>query len=276
MNFLGKEYSPMKKFWTLIFVALCSFGVVTIASVVFVLLFQKGGNLSENVTATIILQALSTIFSFGLPMLIFHLYFGNKQEIIDTFNRKSHWLGFLLAVALIFMSNFLVSIFSTQNTDDIIQQWISKADFGGYILILFVVAVLPAIFEEWFFRAGVQKLLIQATKNAWIGIVLASMLFSLVHFDMSNFIARTILGFVLGIIYHYSNNIWTNILAHFLNNATVVTILYLGLEESLQSDSAINASSIIMAIVSALCIGAYIVFYERKNKSKEKITEPKE
>lgn len=96
-----------------------------------------------------------------------------------------------------------------------------------YILSLLVLALAPALFEEVLFRGGFQQVFIGWTKNKWAGIIITSMLFSVVHFSYFGFLPRLALGMVLGLIFFYSRNLWLTILLHFCNNALVVTQLYI-------------------------------------------------
>ncbi|MES2002921.1 MAG: CPBP family intramembrane glutamic endopeptidase [Bacteroidota bacterium] len=96
-----------------------------------------------------------------------------------------------------------------------------------YLLSILVLAAAPALFEEVLFRGGFQQVFIGWTKSKWAGIIITSIVFSLVHFSYFGFLPRLALGLVLGLIFYYSKNIWLNIFLHFLNNALVVTQLYI-------------------------------------------------
>lgn len=96
-----------------------------------------------------------------------------------------------------------------------------------YVLSLIVLALAPAFFEEVLFRGGFQQVFIGWTKNKWAGIIITSILFSVVHFSYFGFLPRLALGMVLGLIFFYSRNLWLNVLLHFCNNALVVTQLYI-------------------------------------------------
>jgi membrane protease YdiL (CAAX protease family) len=96
-----------------------------------------------------------------------------------------------------------------------------------YITALFVMALAPAIFEELLFRSTIQPLFIGWTKNVWIGILITSIFFSAIHFSFFGFLSRTALGFLLGLLFYYSKNIWLSIFMHFLNNGLIVTQLYI-------------------------------------------------
>lgn len=99
-------------------------------------------------------------------------------------------------------------------------------NLGDYFLALVVMALSPAIVEEVLFRGGFQQVLIGLTRSKWAGIIITSILFSAIHFSFFGFLPRLGLGIVLGLVFAYSRNIWLNIFLHFLNNALIVTQLY--------------------------------------------------
>lgn len=90
------------------------------------------------------------------------------------------------------------------------------------VLNVFIIALLPAIGEELFFRGALQRVVIHLTRNPWVGIVLTAVLFSALHFQFSGFLPRMFLGIVLGAFYWFSGSIYTSMIAHFANNAVQV------------------------------------------------------
>ncbi|MFY0252972.1 lysostaphin resistance A-like protein [Chitinophaga sp. 30R24] len=95
------------------------------------------------------------------------------------------------------------------------------------IINLLLVAIIPAMAEEFFFRGILQRLLIKSTRNIWVGVFITAVLFSAIHGEMTGFMPRLILGFALGAIYVVSGNLWLSIFAHVLNNGLQVVMLYL-------------------------------------------------
>jgi len=87
-------------------------------------------------------------------------------------------------------------------------------------------AFFPAMFEEIFFRGAMQNLLVRWWKAPLIAIIFTSVVFSLIHMSVYLFLSRAVLGFVLGLMYQRSKNIWVNIMAHFLNNAFALSQLF--------------------------------------------------
>jgi membrane protease YdiL (CAAX protease family) len=92
---------------------------------------------------------------------------------------------------------------------------------------LVIMAVLPAFFEELFFRGVLQRILIRVFRSPWTGIVVTGMIFSAFHFQFEGFLPRAFLGILLGAACWYSGSLWTAILAHFFyNGITVVIAMY--------------------------------------------------
>ncbi len=97
---------------------------------------------------------------------------------------------------------------------------------GEFIFSLFVMALLPAVFEETLFRGGLQQILINWFKKPMPAIIVTSIIFSAVHISWYGFLPRFALGMVLGLIFYYSKSIWLNMALHFLNNALAVGYMY--------------------------------------------------
>ena len=98
---------------------------------------------------------------------------------------------------------------------------------GDYIVSLFVIALLPALFEEMLFRGSLQPVMINLTKNAFAGILITSILFSAIHISYYGFLPRLALGLIIGYVFYFSKNLWLSSITHFLYNAFGVTQLYM-------------------------------------------------
>jgi membrane protease YdiL (CAAX protease family) len=113
---------------------------------------------------------------------------------------------------------------------------------GDYIVALIVMAAAPAIFEEILFRGALQQIFVGWTKNSFLGILLASILFSAIHFSYFGFLPRTALGLILGYVFYYSKNLWFNILIHFLYNGIIVTQLFVAHKQGKQIEKVMDES----------------------------------
>ncbi|MDA0728300.1 MAG: CPBP family intramembrane metalloprotease [Bacteroidetes bacterium] len=90
------------------------------------------------------------------------------------------------------------------------------------VAVLFSVALLPALCEEWLFRGALQPVMVRATGQVHLGIWLTAAIFSAIHMQFFGFLPRMILGALFGYLVVYSGSIWPAILGHFINNAGVV------------------------------------------------------
>lgn len=98
---------------------------------------------------------------------------------------------------------------------------------GDYILVVIVMAFVPAFCEETLFRGGLQNLLTRSTRSPLLAIIIVSLIFSAAHISYYGFLFRFFLGIVLGLTYYYSGRLWLSILAHFLVNGVVITQEYI-------------------------------------------------
>lgn len=192
-----------------------------------------------------ILQTTYAFVGFFLPTLVTASLLSRRPFRLLGFSsrvsaRQTGWV-FLLIAAAIFAGEALTHL---NYHLPIPAEWKVKFDqlekeynqqteaimalksLGDYSIALVVMGFLPALCEETFFRGGLQNLLFRSTRKPWLAIGITSIIFSLVHFSFYGFLFRVLLGFVLGWIYHYSGRLWLSILGHFLNNALVITLFY--------------------------------------------------
>jgi membrane protease YdiL (CAAX protease family) len=100
--------------------------------------------------------------------------------------------------------------------------------FTGLLLNLGIIAVLPALGEEFIFRGVLQTLLTKWFKNTHLAIFIAAFLFSSIHLQFYGFIPRLVLGLFFGYLFFWSKNIWLAVWAHLINNALAIILMFLG------------------------------------------------
>lgn len=135
-----------------------------------------------------------------------------------------------------------------------------------YLLALLVMAAAPAIFEEILFRGALQQIFVGWTRNSFLGIFVASILFSAIHFSYFGFLPRTALGLILGYVFYYSKNLWLNILIHFLYNGMIVTQFYIANQQGKQIEKAMDETMPIWIGVLAT-IGILVLMRNFKEES---------
>ena len=220
-----------------------------------ILFVMMGGHLSalssteilkpEYANANKVLQIVSTVALFFLPAYFFALIAHKKPLAYLGFNKKISAQQVSLVIIIAFTGLFLSGSLAEVNElipiskglrayfqkleDSYAEQMMAMVQIksvADYLLALVIIALVPAIVEEVFFRGAVQQLFTSWFKKSWVGILITSIIFSAIHVSYFGFLPRAMLGVVLGLLFYYSKNIWMNILAHFLNNGIAVSQLY--------------------------------------------------
>lgn len=213
----------------------------------------------ENVNAVRVIQVVTTFAAFFLPAYFTALILNRKPLKLLGFNSNFDVKQALLALAIMFLGAVTAGALGQLNEmipipdalvalfKNLEEQYAAQVEaitnmktFGDYLVSLIMIALLPAIFEETFFRGGMQNILNRSTGNHWVAIILTSIIFSVIHFSYYGFLARVCLGIVLGLIYYYSQNLWLSIFAHCFNNAIAVTQMYILLQQGKPIREAMN------------------------------------
>lgn len=196
-------------------------------------------------TAMMVIQGVTTFVLFFLPVIFFAMICYRNVARFTGSNTSINWKQVFWVVILLILVfpvggalaelNKIVPIpkdwaryFQEKEASRKIMEavFVNIDSFKKYLLSLFIIAILPAIFEEFFFRAGLQNILIRWFRNPAVAILVTSIIFSLVHMSYYGFLVRFALGVVLGLIFYYSSSIWLSVLLHFLFNGLQVTVMY--------------------------------------------------
>jgi membrane protease YdiL (CAAX protease family) len=138
---------------------------------------------------------------------------------------------------------------------------------------LLMIAILPAIGEELFFRGGIQNILTQWFKNHHVAIWVTAILFSSIHLQFYGFFPRMFLGALFGYILVYGKSIWYAILGHFLNNGTAVVMAYVLQKQGKSMDEIDNSTSfewygyLISAILTLILLFAFFKIAKKEEKN---------
>jgi membrane protease YdiL (CAAX protease family) len=235
--------------------------------------------------AVMVIQAISTFFIFFLPVCFFALICYRKPAKFIGFNTNINYRQILLILGILILTFPLSGALAELNKIlPISPQWAAKFkamensraaqeaalininSFAKYIISLIVIGLLPGLFEEVCFRAGIQNILTRWFKTPWPAIILTGIVFSLVHVSYYGFLVRFALGVILGFIFYYSGSIWLSVFFHFLYNGFQVTALYIFNLSGTQNKKDIEQNFPLWAGVIALALIIYL-FYKLKKIS---------
>lgn len=96
-----------------------------------------------------------------------------------------------------------------------------------FLAALLVLALLPTVAEEVIFRGVLQRQLGRWLGSAQASIWLTAVLFSALHVQFLGFVPRLVLGLILGYLYAWSGNLVVPMVAHFIQNAGQLLLLWL-------------------------------------------------
>ena len=219
-----------------------------------------------STTAQKLFQMVFSTVVFGVPAFIFaRMTFRDRPLYHLGFRPAERKNFYLLAILLLLFAFPLEEWLGVFNKHLPLPHWMVedertaektlntllavKSSFD-IVVNLIVVAVIPGIFEEMFFRGVVQRLLIQLTKRPWLGIVIAGFVFSFLHFEFEGFLPRMFLGILLGAAYWYSGSLWTPVLAHcFFNGIQVLAVTYYPTMMNTSEDVHIPAYATLISLV---------------------------
>ena len=178
-------------------------------------------------------------------------------------------IGVLLAQAFI---QFLVQINQSIPLPDALKSLLEAEKkeellmdnlLGGNSWVMFlanalVLALIPAIGEELFFRGVLLGELLKSKVNPAAAIIFTGLVFSLFHGEFSNILAIWALGSFLGYLYYVSGSLWVSVFAHFTNNFLFVLLKYLYNTGHLSKDLADADmplyATLISCVLFALCL----------------------
>ena len=184
----------------------------------------------------------SQFFSILLPAIIFLLiyHFKNLREWIRI-KLPGDLSFFMYGLMLLFLAYPLIQFSAILNQKLPIADWLMAEneiagqitkmilDFDSpfdFVVRIILVAILPAIAEELFFRAGIQNELLKGIRNPDIAIIIAALVFSAFHMQFDGFLPRFFLGMIMGYLYYWSSSIYVPILVHFANNLMLLISAY--------------------------------------------------
>ncbi len=109
---------------------------------------------------------------------------------------------------------------------EITKKLLVMKGYGDLAITLLMVAVIPAVGEELFFRGGFQNILGQWFKNHHTAIWITAIIFSAIHMQFYGFFPRMLLGALFGYLLVYGQSMYLPILGHFLNNGSAVVMAF--------------------------------------------------
>ncbi|OFX30046.1 MAG: hypothetical protein A2X08_06395 [Bacteroidetes bacterium GWA2_32_17] len=251
--------SPASKFGVAIIITIVSFlliyflGIIISISVFKWNILQNIELLSDvnnpaNIKVLKFLQFVQSVGLFIVPPFIFGYFCYPSVSEFLRINKKtsirmlivsmlatvsflpfSNWLSYLNSFLQLpsFMSEIEIWM---RNSEDyatkITQAFLNVNSVPELFYNILLIAIIPALGEEFLFRGLLQRIFIEWTKSKHWGIWISALAFSAIHLQFFGFLPRLFLGLFFGYLLEFTGSLWLPILAHFINNLTGVLLSY--------------------------------------------------
>ena len=293
MNAYLKDQSPGKQFLAFLALATGFFLVNAVISNAFfsdlsaVLTDKTSVITAEAITRFKWAQLVSSVVIFIVPALAFG-YFSSPRSL-PYLGIRPHLSVTLviLSLVLLFAVQPFVSWLGTINSNinfgsmqkqmqeleemynRAMQAFLKMDSKADLFINLFIMALLPAIGEELFFRGSLQKVVYRMSNKPWLAVLISSIIFALLHGTFFKIIPIFVLGLLLGVLYHFTRNLWYNILIHFLNNAFAVMAVYYGSSNDFFKKLANDEYSVPIYLALLSAVVAITIVFLMKRRSDE-------
>ena len=110
---------------------------------------------------------------------------------------------------------------------DATRQLLDINTLGQFLGSVFVIGVMAGLSEEMLFRGAMQRTIQDSRLNTHAVVWITAIVFSAFHMQFFGFLPRMVLGAWLGYLLVWTRSLWVPIIAHTLNNSTVVFFSYM-------------------------------------------------
>ncbi|MBW8523406.1 CPBP family intramembrane metalloprotease [Chryseobacterium chendengshani] len=183
-------------------------------------------------------------------------------------NFYTYFLIFPMMLGMMFIGEFVTSQIPITGPFfgkyyDFFTDLMSQLTDNPVVMILTAVIMAP-IFEEIIFRGIIQKGMINKGVKPWKAIVIASIIFGLVHGNPWQFVGAILLGCVLGLVYYKTKSLLLPMLLHGFNNlCSSILILYTKNESF---GEAFKVADYIILIIGIVLFSLFYYLFMKKYK----------
>jgi membrane protease YdiL (CAAX protease family) len=237
----------------------------------------------EYPRVTIGIQLIGALLQFLVPATLFARLVSDRPATFLCLNNRGDkglvpWLV-VLGCSLIFIlppiGGLLQEIGFGASADEMQRErqameaaYFVTNDMFTLLRNIVLLAVVPAVCEELFFRGVLQRYAYILFKKKWPAIIFTSLIFAAIHNSIYNFIPIVIASCLLGYIFFATGNLWRNILVHFVYNAAQIVILYIAKQNpSFATMIEENNVFILTSMAAAVVLAAFCVRMVQRKRS---------
>jgi len=239
---------------------------------------------TENIVTKIItlfLAQIGFIFVFFIYNKVKRINFFNATKINIKINLKQIIILVLIATASLFLFSPLINlidyIISLTGYSVSTTLPIDFRSVQGFLIGLFALAVLPAVFEELIFR-GIVYTGLQKKFSVKFAIIFSAILFALMHTSVQQTVYQFIIGVLLAYVFYLTGSLLASIILHFANNFIIIVINVI--TGNVQSTVSFTGFSDYVNVAFMTILGIIVIYvlinFLKKESERKKILEEKE
>jgi len=238
----------------------------------------------ENVSSVRLLTMAGQILFILLPTLMFARLLSSRWKRVFPWKLPTIPETFFAALGLIFLQQiFHIYLFFQERLplpetlrkviapirqilEELYRNLVSAESVPELAFVFLVVAIVPAIVEELFFRGLIQSTFERVISPFWSAIIVG-FIFGIYHLNPFTVIPLIGIGCYFGLLRYRTGSVVPPIIAHFLNNALAVTLVYFHLDEGgvfppasgadQPEVGAVIAQLILLLTLFAVCVYAF-------------------
>ena len=244
-------FSSLLLLLLLVFTCAIAFTIIAFVAGILIYGFQPIISMSESDSSNVeMLRLLQIVSSFGMFVVAAFIFAKiQSSDWLTYLNLKKFNLVLAILTLLIILSFSPLLEFSNElNKNMVLPKFLNEleawmklkeaqmAEMTKQLLVmksipvllinLLMLAIIPAVGEEFIFRGCLQKIFGRWIGNYHIAIWITAIIFSAIHFQFYGFMPRMLLGALFGYLLVWSGSLWLPILAHFMNNGVAVVTAY--------------------------------------------------
>lgn len=237
-------------------------------------------NMDGNITFARIIISFSQFMFILIPVIVLNMLQGNKPKLSFRLNKPKGSVLLLGILGVIVVQPALQVYLYLQNLflkslpfgGDFLKQakelmdsleattlsLVSAQNVGEFILVAFVIAVTPAVCEEFFFRGLIfynfERVMLKGK-----AIFMTGFIFAIFHFHPFNLVPLILLGFYLTYVVYYSKSVWTGVFVHFVNNFLSAYLVFKFGREGLEDPAGSITDNLPFIISGAVSIVLFLI-----------------
>lgn len=204
-------------------------------SLLVALIFAQFYSTQEELSNSLVYLFVATILAQLCFLAV--AYFYNKNNKINFVQASKLNLELNIKNVLICVLISMVAVFGLYNFINMISGFFVKLGFGSssvslpnntfywFIINVVLLAIIPAIMEEFIFRGMIFNGL---RKSSFIvATIVSSVMFALIHLSINQFVYPIIMGIVFSFVLEKTGSLAYSMIVHCCNNFIVILISYI-------------------------------------------------